>query len=182
MISLDQVQLLEKKVAAIVAKMNELQKQNSYLLAQNKEFASRNEDLYAQNQVLLKKVSTFEADQGRIEQGILNALEKLNAMENDGVNSSTVMHSTNTTVGTGAIESEPAVENHSPITPSVSMAEDSAAEKTAAEEPEIEEQAATSEETEMKTEVNLDDDVFNFLNFDENSQNDSSEKGSLDIF
>jgi len=177
MISLDQVQLLEKKVAIIVAKMNELQKQNSYLLAQNKEFASKNEDLYAQNQVLLKKVSTFEADQGRIEQGILNALEKLNAMENDGVNSTSLMHETNTTTVSDAIESEPVVENHSSSTTSTSSFMVNS-------EPEVQPEVQTkdSEETEMKTEVNLDDDVFDFLNFDDNSQEEPTDKNSLDIF
>ena len=39
-----------------------------------------------------------------------------------------------------------------------------------------------SEETEMKTEVNLDDDVFDFLNFDDNSQEEPTDKNSLDIF
>lgn len=75
MITLDQVQMLEKKVETIVLKMNDLQKQNSSL-------QEKNRNLIEENSILKQKISSFEADQNRIEQGILNALDRLNSMEN----------------------------------------------------------------------------------------------------
>lgn len=75
MITLDQVQLLEKKVETIVSKINDLQRQNSALQEKNRE-------LIEKNSLLMQKISIFEADQNRIEQGILNALDRLNSMEN----------------------------------------------------------------------------------------------------
>ena len=75
MITLDQVQLLEKKVETIVSKINDLQRQNSALQEKNRE-------LIEKNSLLMQKISTFEADQNRIEEGILNALDRLNSMEN----------------------------------------------------------------------------------------------------
>ncbi|MGP1586742.1 MAG: hypothetical protein ACTTHG_00175 [Treponemataceae bacterium] len=78
MISLDQVQLLEKKVEAIFNKMNELQKQNTDLLNQNKELASK-------HAFLTQKLLSFEADQSKIEKGILNALNRLDSIENNVV-------------------------------------------------------------------------------------------------
>ena len=78
MITLDQVQLLEKKVEAIVSKMNDLQRQNIAL-------QEKNRDLIEKNSLLMQKISSFEADQNRIEQGILNALDRLNSMENSAL-------------------------------------------------------------------------------------------------
>lgn len=78
MITLDQVQLLEKKVEAIVSKMNDLQRQNVAL-------QEKNRDLIEKNSLLMQKISSFEADQNRIEQGILNALDRLNSMENSAL-------------------------------------------------------------------------------------------------
>lgn len=78
MITLDQVQLLEKKVEAIVSKMNDLQRQNIALQEKNRE-------LIEKNSLLMQKISSFEADQNRIEQGILNALDRLNSMENSAL-------------------------------------------------------------------------------------------------
>ena len=42
MITLDQVQLLEKKVEAIVSKMNDLQRQNIALQEKNRELIEKN--------------------------------------------------------------------------------------------------------------------------------------------
>ena len=78
MITLDQVQLLEKKVEAIVSKMNDIQRQNVAL-------QEKNRDLIEKNSLLMQKISSFEADQNRIEQGILNALDRLNSMENSAL-------------------------------------------------------------------------------------------------
>ena len=78
MITLDQVQLLEKKVEAIVSKMNDIQRQNIALQEKNRE-------LIEKNSLLMQRISSFEADQNRIEQGILNALDRLNSMENSAL-------------------------------------------------------------------------------------------------
>ena len=78
MITLDQVQLLEKKIEEIISMMNNLQKQNSALQEKNRE-------LIEKNSLLMQKISSFEADQNRIEQGILNALDRLNSMENSAL-------------------------------------------------------------------------------------------------
>ena len=78
MITLDQVQLLEKKIEEIISIMNNLQKQNSALQEKNRE-------LIEKNSLLMQKISSFEADQNRIEQGILNALDRLNSMENSAL-------------------------------------------------------------------------------------------------
>lgn len=79
MITLDQVQMLEKKVEMIVSKINELQKQNSALQQKNRE-------LIEKNSLLMQKVSSFEADQNKIEKGILNALDRLSCMESTVLN------------------------------------------------------------------------------------------------
>lgn len=86
MITLDQVQLLEKKVETIVSKINDLQKQNSALQRQNSALQEKNRELIEKNSLLMQKISTFEADQNRIEEGILNALDRLNSMENSVLN------------------------------------------------------------------------------------------------
>ena len=78
MITLDQVQLLEKKIEEIISMMNNLQKQNSALQEKNRELIER-------NSLLMQRISSFEADQNRIEQGILNALDRLNSMENSAL-------------------------------------------------------------------------------------------------
>ncbi len=78
MITLDQVQLLEKKIEEIISMMNNLQKQNSALQEKNRE-------LIEKNSLLMQRISSFEADQNRIEQGILNALDRLNSMENSAL-------------------------------------------------------------------------------------------------
>ena len=78
MITLDQVQLLEKKIEEIISIMNNLQKQNFALQEKNRE-------LIEKNSLLMQRISSFEADQNRIEQGILNALDRLNSMENSAL-------------------------------------------------------------------------------------------------
>lgn len=75
MISLDQVQMLEKKVEVVVSKIAQLQHANDVLTAQNRE-------LQEKNSLLVQKISSFEVDQNRIEQGILSALNRLDSMEN----------------------------------------------------------------------------------------------------
>lgn len=74
MISLDQIQMLERKVESAVTKIAALHELNSIL-------RDKNTELEQANALLKERISTFETDQGRIEQGILNALDRLNSME-----------------------------------------------------------------------------------------------------
>lgn len=102
MITLDQVQILETKVEAIVSKMNDLQRQNIALQEKNRE-------LIEKNSLLMQKISSFEADQNRIEQGILNALDRLNSMENSALKVGT---SATTTQNVQEVESSNTEYNH----------------------------------------------------------------------
>ena len=102
MITLDQVQLLEKKIEEIISIMNNLQKQNSALQEKNRE-------LIEKNSLLMQRISSFEADQNRIEQGILNALDRLNSMENSALKVGT---SATTTQNVQEVESSNTEYNH----------------------------------------------------------------------
>lgn len=83
MISLDQIQMLERKVESAVSKIAALQELNSVL-------RDKNTELEHTNTMLTQRISSFEADQGRIEQGILNALDRLNSMESAVLKSGTI--------------------------------------------------------------------------------------------
>lgn len=81
MISLDQIQLLEKKVETAVVKIAELQKENDFLRNKFSELKVQNEELQQSNTELTAKLSLYEQNQPRIEQGIMNALQCLNNVE-----------------------------------------------------------------------------------------------------
>lgn len=110
MISLDQIQMLERKVESAVTKMTSLQEMNASL-------REKNTELEHANSLLTQRVSSFEVDQSRIEQGILNALDRLNSMESAVLQTGSV-HSTpklqpSSTEDTGnqAKPSQPTTEN-----------------------------------------------------------------------
>ena len=219
MISLDQVQLLDKKVATMVAKVSELQRANAQLRAQLKDYASKNQDLIAKNeslnaanQVLQQKISTFASDQVKIEEGILNALEKLNSMENDETNSSPLQPTDLTGQSTENMESEAidfgssSTEQNSQISTAPENAEntgsifDQAGETSETENSEslqlsdeeaslMQDESEKTNNTEQKddtSDINLEDDVFSFLSFDDtdnqNSENSDENKTLDDIF
>ena len=75
MITLDQVLLLQEKVESAVAKIAQLKAENDALRSKCAELTNA---LSAKTE----QFSTFEADQSKIEHGILQALERLNAVEN----------------------------------------------------------------------------------------------------
>ena len=75
MISLDQVVILEEKVESAVAKIQQLNAENAALRSKCLELSNA---LNAKTELL----STFQNDQGKIEEGILKALNRLNAVEN----------------------------------------------------------------------------------------------------
>ena len=75
MITLDQVLLLEQKVESAVAKIQQLEAENDALRNKCSELTNA---LSAKSEQL----SSFEADQNKIEQGIRKALDRLNTIEN----------------------------------------------------------------------------------------------------
>ena len=87
MISLDQVRLLEQKVENAVNKILQLQKENA-------EFKEKCAFLESQASNLNQKVSNYESDQNKIEEGIVNALKRLNVVE-DAVKAQIELESSN---------------------------------------------------------------------------------------
>lgn len=75
MLSLDQVRLLENHVEKAVGKINSLTAENERLRSQLSTLQERVHELEG-------FVTGFKDDQGKIEAGILNALEQLGALEN----------------------------------------------------------------------------------------------------
>lgn len=81
MISLEQVQILEQKVETAVAKINELMKENDFLRNKFSELKVQSDELQKANAEMTVKLSIYEKNQPRIEQGIMKALERLNNVE-----------------------------------------------------------------------------------------------------
>jgi len=74
MVSLEQVKLLETKVVKAIDVVKRVSEENTALRGKLDGYRSRIDEL----EVLIKE---FKADQGRIEAGILSALERLNQFE-----------------------------------------------------------------------------------------------------
>jgi hypothetical protein len=74
MVTLEQVKLLEAKVIRAVEYVERLSRENSQLEGKVDSYQKRINDL----EVLIQK---FKEDQGRIEEGILSSLERLNKFE-----------------------------------------------------------------------------------------------------
>jgi hypothetical protein len=74
MLNLDQVRLLENRVEKAVAKIQGLTSENDRLTGEIEALQSRVRELEG-------LVNAFKDDQGKIEQGILNALDRLSAFE-----------------------------------------------------------------------------------------------------
>ncbi len=74
MLSLDQVRLLENRVEKAVGKIQSLDAENTRLRSQLSALQSHVSELES-------LVQGFKDDQGRIEEGILNALDRLSAFE-----------------------------------------------------------------------------------------------------
>lgn len=74
MITLEQIQKLDEKVTAAVQVIRSLKEENASLQEKLGQYQSRIDEL----EVL---INTFKKDQGKIEQGIINALEQLNELE-----------------------------------------------------------------------------------------------------
>lgn len=81
MISLDQVLLLQQKVESAVAKIAELNQTVAQKEAENAALRSKCVELTNALSAKTEQFSSFQTDQTKIEEGILKALERLNAVE-----------------------------------------------------------------------------------------------------
>ncbi len=81
MIKLDQVQLLEDRVAKAVRRITELHAENVSLKERIVLLEKQNAELAKQKKDMEDLVSMFEEDQTRIEQGIQSALDRLSQVE-----------------------------------------------------------------------------------------------------
>ena len=81
MISLDQVLLLQQKVESAVAKIAELNQTVAQKEAENAALRSKCVELTNALSAKTEQFSSFQTDQSKIEEGILKALERLNAVE-----------------------------------------------------------------------------------------------------
>lgn len=81
MISLDQVLLLQQKVESAVSKIAELQQAVAHKDAEIAALRSKCVELTNALSAKTEQFSTFQTDQSKIEEGILKALERLNAVE-----------------------------------------------------------------------------------------------------
>ena len=87
MISLDQVLLLQKKVETAVQRIAFLEGQVEQLKSDNDALHSKCAELTKAVAEKTELVSSLEANQGKIEEGILNALTRLDSVENSILNS-----------------------------------------------------------------------------------------------
>ena len=81
MVSLDQVLLLQQKVESAVAKIAELHQAVAQKDAEIAALRSKCVELTNALSVKTEQFSSFQSDQSKIEEGILKALERLNAVE-----------------------------------------------------------------------------------------------------
>ncbi|MDR3356824.1 MAG: cell division protein ZapB [Spirochaetaceae bacterium] len=94
MVTVEQVRQLETKVAKAIEYINKLTDENTLLKNKLDSYQTRIDEL----EVLIQR---FKEDQGRIEEGILSALDRLNRFEDD-------VHRTITPVSAGGALPHPA--------------------------------------------------------------------------
>ena len=100
MISLDQVLLLQKKVETAVERMGALNAENSQLKSENDALRSKCAELTKALAEKTELVSHLEADQSKIEEGILLALDRLDTVENSVLSAASTSVKQNTEVTT----------------------------------------------------------------------------------
>jgi chromosome segregation ATPase len=117
MISLDQVLLLQKKVESAVQKIAQLNTENDAL-------RSKCNELTNALSVKTEQLSSFETDQGKIEEGILKALDRLNSVENSVLKtagstaSEELKHTAAEPVATPvSVQEKPVVHSEPPVQP-----------------------------------------------------------------
>jgi len=101
MLNLDQVRLLENRVEKAVSKIQSLTAENAQLRSQLSGSQTHINELEG-------LVRSFKDDQGRIEEGILNALDRLSAFEDS------VYHSVDSPAKTETVAPEATVPAQSP--------------------------------------------------------------------
>lgn len=82
MITLDQLHLLQEKVETAVKRIAQLNDEVKQLSAENDALRSKCAELSNALDAKTELVSSLEADQGKIEESILDALNKLDTVEN----------------------------------------------------------------------------------------------------
>jgi uncharacterized protein (DUF3084 family) len=165
MISLEQVKLLETKVARAIEFVKQVSGENAALQEKLESYQKRIDEL----EVLVQR---FKEEQGRIEDGILSALDKLNQFE-DAIEKS--LNSRSLTRETPA--------QNIPVTdvPAEPPAEEAAADDDDDEDPEADDEAADGEAPET------DDEDGEAADDDDPAEEDKAagppaENGELDIF
>lgn len=76
MVTIEQIRLLDKKVHSAVERISMLKQENQSLKSKLEHYESRILELE-------RLIESFKRDQGEIEQGITNALDELNRLEDD---------------------------------------------------------------------------------------------------
>jgi len=88
MISLDQILLLQEKVETAVAKITSLTAEVAQLKSENDALRTKCSELSNSLSEKTEFVSTLQSDQNQIEMGIINALNRLDSLENEIYNRS----------------------------------------------------------------------------------------------
>jgi predicted nuclease with TOPRIM domain len=114
MVSLSQIQLLEQKIESAITKIGTLTEENKKLTEQY-------ESTKAENTNLVNKLNELQSNQGRIEQGILNALHRLETVENTIIE--TVQTTQSATQSTAQSAAQSASQNTVQSTPQPSSPE-----------------------------------------------------------
>ncbi len=89
MLSLEQVRLLDERVQRVITRTSELQRENRELRERLEGYQERIQDLEG-------KIEQYSSNQAEIEQGVLNALQRLDEVEDavvEGVQEDRVVHS-----------------------------------------------------------------------------------------
>ncbi len=133
MISLDQVLLLQDKVETAVLRIKELTDENRRLASDNDALRSKCAELSKALEDKTELVSTLESDQTKIEAGILNALSRLDTVENSVLSAGSINASS---INASSIHASNGQANF----------------QTAAESPESPTAVSSAEETEQKAE------------------------------
>lgn len=76
MVTIEQIRLLDQKVHSAVERISLLKQENQSLKSKLEHYESRITELE-------RLIESFKRDQGEIEQGITNALDELNRLEDD---------------------------------------------------------------------------------------------------
>lgn len=118
MVTLDQIRLLEAQVDKALTYIDTLKDENGLLRSRLVSVQKRVEDLES-------TVEVYRRDQGRIEEGILNALSKLNRFEDTLLSGTGATAASESGAGDDSADEEPEIlESAEPIRPAPEETED----------------------------------------------------------